>query len=171
MVSVVSPVFNGPECHNQGGMFLEMISKVCWLCRLSDLVGADIGKHVGENFAKDFGERIYPTALIHLLNEKKRLGEKTGSGFYKFDNRRKASPDPDLAPIIAESRKVLLLATSMISSNNLAFFHKIRIFRIMFNIQRHLIPLQWVHQKEMQGPLTCWQCACSKMDDDKNDSV
>ena len=79
-------------------------------CRLSDLVGADIGKHVGENFAKDFSERIYPTHLIHLLNEANRLGEKTGSGFYKFDNKRKASPDPDLAPIIAKSREASILS-------------------------------------------------------------
>lgn len=61
---------------------------------------------MGENFAQDVGERIYPTALIQLLNDAKRLGEKTGSGFYKFDKKRKASPDPELAPIVAESRKV-----------------------------------------------------------------
>ena len=81
-------------------------------CRLSDLVGADIGKHVAENFAKDFSERIYPTALIQLLNDTKRLGEKSGAGFYKFDNRRKASPDPELAAIVAKSRKVQSLSLS-----------------------------------------------------------
>jgi len=73
--------------------------------RLSDLVGADIGKHVGENIAQSYGDRIYPTALFQLLNDAKRLGEKTGSGFYKFDNKRRASPDPELAPILQASRK------------------------------------------------------------------
>lgn len=41
-----------------------------------------------------------------LLVESKRLGEKTGSGFYKYDARRRASPDPSLAPLVAQSRKV-----------------------------------------------------------------
>lgn len=62
--------------------------------------------HVAENFAEDFSERIYPTSLIKLLNDGKQLGEKTGSGFYKFDKKRKASPNPDLASVIAQSRKV-----------------------------------------------------------------
>lgn len=69
-------------------------------------MGADIGKHVGENIAQSYGDRIYPTALFQLLNDAKRLGEKTGSGFYKFDNKRRASPDPELAPILQASRKV-----------------------------------------------------------------
>jgi enoyl-CoA hydratase/3-hydroxyacyl-CoA dehydrogenase len=72
--------------------------------RLSDLVGADVGLHVGKNFLDSFPERCYPARIIQLLNEHKRLGEKTGAGFYKYDNRRKASPDADLAKIIAISR-------------------------------------------------------------------
>ena len=75
-------------------------------CRLNDLVGSDIGMHVGQNFFKDFRERVYPTQLIQLLNDAKRLGEKTGSGFYKFDAKRKAQPDPELAPIVQKSRQV-----------------------------------------------------------------
>ncbi|KAG7669001.1 hypothetical protein Ndes2526B_g00718 [Nannochloris sp. 'desiccata'] len=72
--------------------------------RLSDLVGADVGLHVGKNFLDSFPERCYPARIIALLNEHKRLGEKTGAGFYKYDNRRKASPDPEVASIIAMSR-------------------------------------------------------------------
>ena len=55
--------------------------------RLSDLVGADIGLHVGKNFIESFPERVYPAQIISLLNDHKRLGEKTGSGFYKFDKK------------------------------------------------------------------------------------
>ncbi|GLI69386.1 hypothetical protein VaNZ11_013987, partial [Volvox africanus] len=74
--------------------------------RLNDLVGSDIGLHVGANFVTSFSERVYVSRLIPLLNEAKRLGEKTGKGFYKFDSKtRKASPDPELAPLLAESRK------------------------------------------------------------------
>ena len=57
------------------------------MCRLSDLVGADIGLHVGKNFIESFPDRVYPAQIISLLNDHKRLGEKTGSGFYKFDNK------------------------------------------------------------------------------------
>ena len=57
------------------------------LCRLSDLVGADIGLHVGANFHQSFPDRVYQARIIQLMNEQKRLGEKTGSGFYKFDKK------------------------------------------------------------------------------------
>ncbi len=53
--------------------------------RLNDLVGSDIGLHVGKNFHESFPERVYRARIIELLNEHKRLGEKSGAGFYKFD--------------------------------------------------------------------------------------
>ena len=48
--------------------------------RLSDLVGADVGLHVGSNFVGAFAERVYPAGIIQLLNDARRLGEKTGAG-------------------------------------------------------------------------------------------
>ena len=75
-------------------------------CRLSDLVGADIGLHVGHNVAGSYSERVYPSRIIQALVDAKRLGEKTGAGFYKFDAERKAAPDPELAPFVERSRKV-----------------------------------------------------------------
>ena len=74
--------------------------------RLSDLVGADVGLHVGKNILDSFPERSYPARIIQLLNEHKRLGEKSGAGFYKYDARRRAAPDPALAPLVQQSRKV-----------------------------------------------------------------
>lgn len=71
--------------------------------RLNDLVGSDIGLHVGKNFVEAFAERVYASHLIPLLNEHKRLGEKTGKGFYKYDDRRRASPDPEIRPLIERS--------------------------------------------------------------------
>jgi len=53
---------------------------------------------VGHNVAGSFGERTYPSRIIQALVDAKRLGEKTGAGFYKFDARRKAAPDSELAP-------------------------------------------------------------------------
>ncbi|KAI3432440.1 hypothetical protein D9Q98_003993 [Chlorella vulgaris] len=73
--------------------------------RLSDLVGADVGLHVGKNIIDSFPERSYPARIIQLLNEHKRLGEKSGRGFYKYDARRRAAPDADLVPLVQQSRK------------------------------------------------------------------
>lgn len=68
-------------------------------------VGADIGLHVGANFLESFPERVVKSHVIPLLNEAGRLGEKTGSGFYKYANR-KQQPDPEgIKGIVAESQK------------------------------------------------------------------
>lgn len=73
--------------------------------RLGDLVGHDVGVHVGQNFIDDFPDRVYQSPLIPSLLASKRLGEKSGAGFYKYDKSRKATPDPDgVATLVAASR-------------------------------------------------------------------
>ena len=74
--------------------------------RLTDLVGGDIGLHVAQSYVRDFGERVYESRLIPLMNDAKRLGEKTGSGFYSFAaGRGRAARDAaDIAPLLRESR-------------------------------------------------------------------
>lgn len=42
-----------------------------------------MGFHVGKNFLDAFPERVYISQLIPAMNQLKRLGEKTGKGFYK----------------------------------------------------------------------------------------
>mmetsp|Transcript_20088 Transcript_20088/g.50614 ORF Transcript_20088/g.50614 Transcript_20088/m.50614 type:complete len:723 (+) Transcript_20088:227-2395(+) len=77
---------------------------------LSDLVGADIGVHVGANFIHSYPERVYQSTLYPSMVEKKRLGQKTGSGFYKYDEKRKATPDPDgVMPFLLQSRQAAKL--------------------------------------------------------------
>lgn len=71
--------------------------------RLNDLVGSDVGLHVGKNFLDSFPERVYISRIIPLLNEHKRLGEKSGKGFYQYDSKRRASPDPAIADLIHQS--------------------------------------------------------------------
>jgi 3-hydroxyacyl-CoA dehydrogenase len=66
-------------------------------------VGGDVGLHVGANFISSFPERVVRSELIPLLNKASRLGEKTGSGFYKYANR-KPSPDPALKELLDQSR-------------------------------------------------------------------
>lgn len=73
--------------------------------RLGDLVGHDVGVHVGQNFIDDFPDRVYQSPLIPSLLASKRLGEKSGVGFYKYDKQRRATPDPEgVASLIAASR-------------------------------------------------------------------
>lgn len=59
--------------------------------------------HVGQNFIDSFPERVVRSQLIPMMNKAKRLGEKTGRGFYVYKNR-KPEPDPSVQEIIAASR-------------------------------------------------------------------
>jgi enoyl-CoA hydratase/3-hydroxyacyl-CoA dehydrogenase len=64
----------------------------------------DIGLHVGKNFVESFPERVYVSSLIPALNDAKRLGEKTKAGFYQYDDRRRAKPDPQgIRPLVEAS--------------------------------------------------------------------
>ena len=80
-------------------------------------VGGDIGLHVGKNFIDSFPDRVVKSQLILLLNEAGRLGEKTGSGFYKYTNRKQA-PDPALKEILDKSRSAADLSQARILSRN-----------------------------------------------------
>jgi enoyl-CoA hydratase/3-hydroxyacyl-CoA dehydrogenase len=73
---------------------------------LSDLVGADIGVHVGANIVDSYPDRVYKSALFPMMVAQKRLGQKTGAGFYKYDEKRRATPDPDgIAPFLLKARQ------------------------------------------------------------------
>lgn len=57
--------------------------------RLSDLVGADIGFHVGKNFLDEKPQQFYPAAIFKLMVDHNMLGEKTPSGgFYSFEKNK-----------------------------------------------------------------------------------
>jgi len=73
--------------------------------RLGDLVGHDVGVHVGQNFLDDFPDHVFASQIIPLLVQAKRLGEKSGAGFYVYDAKRKATPDPEgIAGLLEASR-------------------------------------------------------------------
>jgi hypothetical protein len=58
-------------------------------CRLSDLVGADIGFHVGKNFLDEKPQQFYPAAIFKLMVDHNMLGEKTpAGGFYSFEKNK-----------------------------------------------------------------------------------
>jgi len=60
--------------------------------RLLDEVGLDIAAHAATSLHEAYGERMTPTAGIQSLSNDKRLGAKTGKGFYDHPKDRKKKP-------------------------------------------------------------------------------
>jgi 3-hydroxybutyryl-CoA dehydrogenase len=57
---------------------------------LGDLIGLDIILAVMEAFYKDFGDPKYrPSSLLKKMVDSKQLGQKTGKGFYTYENGKK----------------------------------------------------------------------------------
>ncbi|XP_039156972.1 glyoxysomal fatty acid beta-oxidation multifunctional protein MFP-a-like [Eucalyptus grandis] len=74
--------------------------------RLVDLIGFGVAVATGLQFVQNFPERTYKSMLAPLLQEDKRLGEATRKGFYLYDERRKASPDPELKKYVEKARSI-----------------------------------------------------------------
>ncbi|MBA0739695.1 hypothetical protein Gogos_012934, partial [Gossypium gossypioides] len=74
--------------------------------RLADLVGFGVAIATGSQFIENFAERTYKSMLIPIMQEDKRAGESTRKGFYLYDNKRKASPDPELKMYIEKARSI-----------------------------------------------------------------
>ena len=69
---------------------------------VGDLAGLDVGWRIRKEHAhlRKPGER-YP-AVADRLCEMGRYGQKTGAGWYKYDENRKAIPDPEVEKLIEE---------------------------------------------------------------------
>ncbi|XP_057957697.1 glyoxysomal fatty acid beta-oxidation multifunctional protein MFP-a [Malania oleifera] len=74
--------------------------------RLVDLVGFGVAIATGVQFIENFPERTYKSMLIPLLQEDKRAGEATRKGFYIYNDKRKASPDPEMKKYIEKARNI-----------------------------------------------------------------
>ncbi|XP_058083294.1 glyoxysomal fatty acid beta-oxidation multifunctional protein MFP-a [Magnolia sinica] len=74
--------------------------------RMVDLVGFGVAVATGAQFVRSFPDRCYKSALMPLMVEDKRAGEATRKGFYVYDNKRKASPDPEIQKYIEKSRSI-----------------------------------------------------------------
>jgi len=82
---------------------------------LSDLIGLDIVYHVLKVFEENLGPEYAPAqTLVDLFNEKK-LGRKTGEGFYGYEERPVVTPEDGkgfdiellMGPFLAEAEKVV----------------------------------------------------------------
>jgi 3-hydroxyacyl-CoA dehydrogenase/enoyl-CoA hydratase/3-hydroxybutyryl-CoA epimerase len=62
---------------------------------LIDEVGLDVAEKVGHILHEGFGERMSPPKTFEKLLEKKRLGKKSGSGFYLYSGPEKKEKELD----------------------------------------------------------------------------
>ncbi|KAF5944693.1 hypothetical protein HYC85_018770 [Camellia sinensis] len=74
--------------------------------RLCDLVGFGVVIATGTQFVENFPERTYKSMLIPIMQEDKRAGEATRKGFYVYNDKRKASPDPEIKKIVQKAREI-----------------------------------------------------------------
>jgi 3-hydroxyacyl-CoA dehydrogenase / enoyl-CoA hydratase / 3-hydroxybutyryl-CoA epimerase len=61
---------------------------------LLDEVGLDIAQHASKSLFEGYGERMRPTEGLGRLVHPRRLGKKSGLGFYVHDARKKKRPRP-----------------------------------------------------------------------------
>ncbi|XP_013621241.1 PREDICTED: glyoxysomal fatty acid beta-oxidation multifunctional protein MFP-a-like [Brassica oleracea var. oleracea] len=74
--------------------------------RLCDLVGFGVAIATATQFIENFPERTNKSMIIPLMQEDKRAGEATHKGFYLYDDKRKAKPDPEIKKYIEKARSV-----------------------------------------------------------------
>ncbi len=69
---------------------------------MGDLAGLDVGWRIRKEFKhlEVPGERV--PLISDELCERGRYGQKTGAGYYKYDENRKQTPDPEVTAIIEE---------------------------------------------------------------------
>jgi enoyl-CoA hydratase/3-hydroxyacyl-CoA dehydrogenase len=75
--------------------------------RLADLVGFGVATATRKQYFQSYPERCYKSMLLlQILLEDNRTGESSRKGFYVYDDKRKASQDPDLRKYIEKSRNM-----------------------------------------------------------------
>ena len=78
---------------------------------LSDVVGMDTSQHVEEVLAAGYPDRMKQdeTSSLDVMVENGRLGQKTGSGYYKYEQDKKGRPkksqDPEAYELVAKVQR------------------------------------------------------------------
>jgi enoyl-CoA hydratase/3-hydroxyacyl-CoA dehydrogenase len=72
--------------------------------RMHDLAGIDVGKFAGGIMADAYADRAYRSTLGLRMVDVGRLGQKTGKGYYQYEDGKTAVEDPDIQPILAAAR-------------------------------------------------------------------
>ncbi|ELR16969.1 acetylCoA C-acetyltransferase subfamily protein [Acanthamoeba castellanii str. Neff] len=90
--------------------------------RLGDLVGVDITNFINATYARAWPDRVYTSQLTALLVESKRLGQKSGRGWYAHSKGKAAEDPAGLQPILDQSRRSAGLAPREFSDEEIVEF-------------------------------------------------
>jgi 3-hydroxyacyl-CoA dehydrogenase len=69
---------------------------------VGDLAGLDVGWRIRKEFRHTEKPGVRQPLAEDKLCEMGRYGQKTGAGWYKYDENRRAIPDPDVARLVAQ---------------------------------------------------------------------
>ncbi|KAL0453033.1 UNVERIFIED_CONTAM: Glyoxysomal fatty acid beta-oxidation multifunctional protein MFP-a [Sesamum latifolium] len=72
--------------------------------RMIDMVGLQVFVVISKKFVESLPARSYKPQLVPILQQDNREGERSGKGFYNYDNCGKASPDPELSKYMKTTR-------------------------------------------------------------------
>lgn len=73
---------------------------------LYDVVGLDTAFYAGRTMWEAFPNRINPSPILPALVKAGRLGQKSGKGFFSYENpKKKGTPDPELSQFVEPYRK------------------------------------------------------------------
>jgi 3-hydroxyacyl-CoA dehydrogenase len=72
---------------------------------MGDLAGLDVGWRNRKSRLADLTPREKANTILDKICELGRFGQKTGAGFYKYDDKRNAAPDPLIEELIINQSK------------------------------------------------------------------
>ena len=85
---------------------LEAFGMPMGVFKMTDLSGVDIAIHVSSTIRQAYGERTYFSTAVQQLHDMKRLGQKTGKGWYTYGKGGRAQPDSAaITPVLQQARK------------------------------------------------------------------
>jgi 3-hydroxyacyl-CoA dehydrogenase len=86
---------------------------------VSDLAGLDVGWRNRKSRLDRLSPREKANNILDKICELGRFGQKTGAGFYKYDEKRNPTPDPIVEQIIVNHSKEVGIARRQISDQEI----------------------------------------------------
>src|SRR5437879_415719 len=84
-----------------------------------DLAGLDVGWRIRKEFKDAENKSVRQPLIEDRLCEAARFGQKTGAGWYRYDENRRPQHDPEVDRIIAECRRELGITPREISAEEI----------------------------------------------------
>ncbi|HEX4996971.1 MAG TPA: 3-hydroxyacyl-CoA dehydrogenase NAD-binding domain-containing protein, partial [Terriglobia bacterium] len=86
---------------------------------VDDMGGIDVAWRVRQEYKHLEDPRLRKPLVADKLVAMNRLGQKTGAGWFRYDENRKATPDPEIEALIRETAREAGIATRTISSEEI----------------------------------------------------